>query len=121
MEGVAFSNTQAVNKNCPVFAGKDNESFQEYKSKLRVCPPVYSKAVFVVFQGKAQPSSTLGSTDTPTLNAVAEHKWLQVNQDLWSGSTSHHIWLRQQHRPEVRGEAARRWSVALTAGVKGSD
>ena len=46
------------------------------------CLSTCSKAVFEVFQGKAQPSSTLGSTDTATLNAVAEHKWLQANQDL---------------------------------------
>ena len=38
-----------------------------------------------VFQGKAQPSSsTLGSTDTATLNAVAEHKYPQAQQYLWS-------------------------------------
>ena len=34
-ERVAPNNTQAVMKNCPVFAGRNNESFQEYKSKLR--------------------------------------------------------------------------------------
>ena len=46
---------------------------------------LYSEAVFEVLQGKAQLSSfTLGSTDTATLNAVAEHKWLQANQDIWS-------------------------------------
>ena len=38
-----------------------------------------------MFQGKAQRSaSTLGRTDTSTLNAVAEHKWLQAKQYLWS-------------------------------------
>ena len=65
-------------------AGRNKESFQEYKSKLRVCLSLYSKAVFEVFQGKARPSSTLDSTDTATLNAVAGNKWLQANQDLWS-------------------------------------
>ena len=84
MESVASNNTQAVTKNCLVFADRNKESFQEYKSKLRVCLSLYSKAVFEVFQGKAQPSSTLGSTDTATLNAVDAHKWLQANQDLWS-------------------------------------
>ena len=85
MESVASNNTQAVIKNCPVFAGWNKESFQEYKSKLRVCLSLYNKVVFEVLQGKAQPSSsTLGSTDTATLNAVDAHKWLQANQDLWS-------------------------------------
>ena len=84
MESVASNNTQAVIQNCPVFASRNKESFQEYKSKLRVCLSVYSEAVFEVFQGKAEPpSSTLGSTDTSTLNAVAEHEWLQAHQDLW--------------------------------------
>ena len=83
MESVASKNTQAVINNCPVFAGRNKESFQHYTSKLRVCLSLYSKAVFEVFQGKAQPPSTLGSADTATLNAVAEHKWLQANQDLW--------------------------------------
>ena len=49
-------------------------------SKLRVCLSLCNKAVFDVFPGKAQPSSsTLGSTDTATLDAVDEHKWLQAN------------------------------------------
>ena len=47
-------------------------------------PVSLQQAIFEVFQGKAQPSSTLGSTDTATLNSVAEHKRLQANQDLWS-------------------------------------
>ena len=85
MESVASNNTKAVIKNYLVFAGRNKESFQEYKSKLRGCLSLYSKVAFDMFQGKAQPPlSTLGSTDTATLNAVAEHKWLQANQDLWS-------------------------------------
>ena len=85
MESVASNNTQAVIQNCPVFASRNKESFQEYKSKLRVCVSLCSMAVFEVFRGKAPPpSSTLGNTDTATLNAVAEHKWLQANQALWS-------------------------------------
>ena len=85
MQSVASNNTQAVIKNCHVFAGRNKESFQEYKSKLRVCLSLYSKAVFEVFQGKAQTSSSiLGSTDTAMFNAVVGHKWLQTNQDLWS-------------------------------------
>ena len=121
MESVASNNTQAVIQNCPVFACRNKESFQDYKSKLCVCLSLYSKAVFGVFQGKAQPPSfTLGSTDTATLNAIAEHKWLQANQDLWSlllltasGSAN--------NRQDVRGEAARRWSGAWTADVEGSN
>ena len=75
MESVTSNNTQVVIKNCRVFAGRNKESFQEYKNKLRVCLSLYSKAVFEVFQGKAHPPPyTLGSTDTATLNAVAEHK-----------------------------------------------
>ena len=54
MESVASNNTQTVIKNCPVFAGRNKESCQEYKSKLRVCLSLYSKAVFEVFQGKGQ-------------------------------------------------------------------
>ena len=85
MERVASNNAQAVIKNSPVFAGRNVESFQEYKSKLRVCQSLYSEDVFEVFQGKAQqPLSTLGRTDAATLNAVAEHKYLQVHQCLWS-------------------------------------
>ena len=98
MESVASNNTKAVIKNYLVFAGRNKESFQEYKSKLRGCLSLYSKAAFDMFQGKAQPPlSTLGSTDTATLNAVAEHKWLQANQDLWgvlfatSGSASNTV------------------------------
>ena len=49
MESVAFNNTQAVIMNCPVFAGRNKESFQEYKSTLRVCLSLYSKALFEVF------------------------------------------------------------------------
>ena len=30
-------------------------------------------------------------------------------------STSYHIWLRQEHRQDVRGEAARRWTGAWAA------
>ena len=53
MESVTSNNTQVVIKNCRVFAGRNKESFQEYKNKLRVCLSLYSKAVFEVFQGKA--------------------------------------------------------------------
>ena len=84
MENVASNNTQAVIKHCPLFAGRNKEDFCEYKSKLRVCLSLYSKPVFEVFQGKAQPSSTLGTADTTTLNVVAERTWTQANQDLWS-------------------------------------
>ena len=61
---------------------------RRFKSIIASCASAClstAKAVFEVFQGKAQPSSsTLGSTDTAMLNAVAEHKWLQANQDIWS-------------------------------------
>ena len=33
MKSVASNDTQAVIKNFPVFAGRNKESFQEYKSK----------------------------------------------------------------------------------------
>ena len=111
MERVASNITQAVIKNCPVFAGRNKESFQEYKSKLRVCLSLYGKAVFEVFQGKAQPSSTLGSTDIATLNAVAEYKWLQANQNLWSvlllatsGSANNAVKKFEGKRPEGGSE-----------------
>ena len=104
---MASNNTQAVIKNCPVFAGRNKESFQEYMSKLRVCLSLYSRAVFERFQGKAQPSSALGSTDIATLNVVAEHKWLQANQDLWSvllfttsGSANNAVKKFEGKRPE---------------------
>ena len=48
MESVASNNTQAAIKNCSVFAGRNKESFQEYKNKLRVCLSLDSKAVFEV-------------------------------------------------------------------------
>ena len=122
MDRVASNNTQAVVKNYHVFAGKNKESFQEYKNKQSVCLSLYSKAVFELFQGRAQqPSSTLGSTDTATLNAIAEHKWLQANQDLWSvillttsGFANNTIKKFEGKRPED-GTGAR------TAGVEGSD
>ena len=61
-----------------------------------------------MFQGKAQPSSsTLGSTDTATLNAVAEHKGLQSHQCLWSvlllttsGSANNAVKTFEGKRPE---------------------
>ena len=49
IESVASNNTQAVIINCPVFAGRNKESFEEYNSKLRVCLSLYSKTVFEVF------------------------------------------------------------------------
>ena len=52
MERVSSNNTHAVIKKCRVFAGRNKESFQKYKSKLRVCLSLYSKAVLEVFQGK---------------------------------------------------------------------
>ena len=104
---MASNNTSAVIINCPAFAGRNKASFQEYKSKLRVCLSLYSKAVFVVFQGKAQPSSTLGRTDTATLSAVVEHKWLQANRDLWcvlllttSGSVNNTVKTSEEKRPD---------------------
>ena len=107
MESVASNNTQALIKNCPVFAGRGKDAFHEYKSKLRVCLSLYSKPVFEVFQGKAQPSSTtLGSTDTATVNAVAEQKWQQANQALWSllpttsGSANNTVKKFEGKRPE---------------------
>ena len=54
MERVASNKTQAVIKNCSVFARSNKESFHEYNSKLLVCLSLYSKAVFEVFQGKSQ-------------------------------------------------------------------
>ena len=108
MESVASNNTRAVINNCPVFAGGSKDAFHEYKSKLRACPSLYSKPVFEVFQGKAQASSTtLGSTDTATLDAVAEQKWQQANQDLLSvlllttsGSASNTVEKFEGKRPE---------------------
>ena len=108
MESVTSNDTQAVIMNRPVFADRNKESFREYKSKLHVYLSLYSKAVFEVFQGKAQPSpSTLGSTDTATVNAVAEKKWLQANQDLWnislltiSGSANNTVKKFEGKRPD---------------------
>ena len=121
MESMASNNTQVVIKNCPVFAGRNKESFQEYKSNPRVCRPLYSKAVFEVFQGKAQPSSPLGSTDTATLYAVVEHKWLQANQDLWSvlllttsGSANKTVKKFEGKRPEDgAGHGQLAWKACL--------
>ena len=86
MESVASNNTQAVIKNCPVFAGTSKVTLHEYKTKLRACLSLYkhSEPVFEVFQGKVQPSSTMSSVDTSTLDVIAERTWTQANQDLWS-------------------------------------
>ena len=126
MEGVASNNTLAVIKNCPVFAGRNKELFQEYEGKLRVCLSLYSKAVFEVFEGKAQPSSTLGSTDTAMPNANAEHKWLQANQNLWSvlllttsGSADNTVKKSEGKRPEDgAGHGQMEWK-ALTEKYNG--
>lgn len=82
--GEIGKNTQVVIKNCPDFTGRNKESFHVFKSELCACLFLHSKDVFEVVQGKAQPLSTLGITDTATVNAVAGHKWLQANQDFWS-------------------------------------
>ena len=127
MKSVASNNTQMVTKNCPVCAGRNKESFQEYKIKLRVCLSLYSEAVFEALQGKAQPSSfTLGSTDTATLNAVAEHKWLQANQDLWSvlvlttsGSANNAVKKFEGKRTKDRAEHGQLAWKALTDKYNG--
>ena len=63
----------------------------------------YSKC----FKASAQPSSTPGRTDTATLNAVAVHKWLQANQNLWSvllftasGSANNTVKTFEEKRPK---------------------
>ena len=107
---------QAVIKNCPVCAGRNKESFRIYRSKRRVSLSLYTKAVFEVFQAKAQPSSsTLGRTDSVTHNAVAEHKWLQANQDLWS------VLLLTTSGSANNAEAASRWFRTWPASVEGSE
>ena len=76
--------------------------------------------MFEVFQGKAQPSSTtLVSTDTAMLNAVAEQKWQQANQDLWgvlflttSGSANNTVKKFEGKPPE---DGARHGQVAWKA------
>ena len=127
MDRVASNNTQAVVKNYHVFAGKNKESFQEYKNKQSVCLSLYSKAVFELFQGRAQqPSSTLGSTDTATLNAVDEHKWLQANQYLWSvlflttsASANNTVkTFERQQQEDGAGHGQRAWK-ALTEKCNG--
>ena len=84
MENVASNNTRAVIKNCSVFAGRNKDTFGEYKSKVRVCLSLYSKPVFDVFQGMTQPSSRLGTADNAALDIAAERRWQQANHDLWS-------------------------------------
>ena len=75
IESVASNNTKAVINKCPVVAGKGKYTFREYNSKLCVRLSLDNKPVMEVFQAKAQPSATtLGSTDTATLIAVADHK-----------------------------------------------
>lgn len=72
MKDVASNNTYVVIKNCPIFTGKANEDFPEYKNKARAWLLLDSKAIFGVLQIKAQPSVTLGTNDTAMLNVVAE-------------------------------------------------
>ena len=127
MESVASNNTQAVIKNCPVFAGRRKDAFHECKSKARVCLTLYSKPVFEVYQGEVQPSpTTLGSTDTATLNVVAEQKWQQASQDLWSilllttsGSANNTVKKFEGKRPEDgAGHGQVAWK-ALTENCSG--
>ena len=72
MESVAFNNTQAGIKNCPVLAGRNKATCHEYKNKLRGCFSIYNKPLFEVFQGKVQPSSALSSPDTSTIDVITE-------------------------------------------------
>lgn len=58
MESVASNTTKAV-----ISDGSNKDTFAEYKSNLRVCLSLYSKAVSEVVQGEVQPTSALGSTD----------------------------------------------------------
>ena len=72
MENVASNNTQSVIKYCPVFTGRNKETFCEFKPKLRACLSLYRKVVFDVLQGKTQlPTSLTGAN--AILNVVAEH------------------------------------------------
>ena len=107
MENVASNNTRAAIKNCPVFAGRNKDTFGEYKSKVRVCLSLYSKPVFEVFQGMTQPSSRLGTADTEALDIAAERRWQQANHDLWSilflttsGSANNVVKKFEGKRPE---------------------
>lgn len=51
-----------------------------YKSKVRVCLSLYSKAAF---DGKT-PSLYISNTDeAATLNVIDERMWKQATQDLW--------------------------------------
>ena len=86
-----------------------------FVSAFRSC----SKPVFKSFQGKVQPSSTLSSAGTSTLDVIAEWTVTQANQDLWSallltipGSANDIIKKIEGKRPEDgagHGQAA--WKV----------
>ena len=68
----------------PWLRQQEQGQFPRIYSKHRVGLSFYSNPVFEVFQGKVQPLSTLGSTDTARLNAIPEKTWTQANQKLWS-------------------------------------
>ena len=59
MRSYFSSNTQSVIDHGPVFAGRNKDVSREYKPTLCACLSLYSKLVFELLQGKAQPSSSL--------------------------------------------------------------
>ena len=65
MGSVASNNTQAIIMNCPLFAGRDKESFQEYKSKLRVCLSLYSRPYSKCFKARPSHHHLLWAAPTP--------------------------------------------------------
>ena len=107
MENVTPNNTRAVLKDCPVFAGRNKDTFSEYKSKVRVCLSLYSKRVFEVCQGMTRPSYRRGTADTAALDIAAERRWQQADHDLWrilflttSGSANNVVKKFEGKRPE---------------------
>lgn len=75
MDNDPSNSIQVVINHCQILDGRGNEPPPVYKNKVRDYLLLYSKAVFGVFQRKAQPQLMLSINDTATLNVVAsEHR-----------------------------------------------
>ena len=61
---------------CPLFDGKDNVQFLEYKDRLRVVLSFYRQSVAAILQGDPKPTAAQNST------AVAS--WERANENLFS-------------------------------------
>lgn len=75
MEDVASNNTWTMIKNFPVYAGRNKDTFGEYKGKVHVCLSLNVDLVFEVFEGMPRLPSCLDTVDTTALDITADQRW----------------------------------------------